>query len=811
MWQLSMRIPRVFRSRKSKPGPGAQHGAVRAWICGRLGPDEACRAGPSTRGRCGSRFACEPAKSGSEWHCQRSDADGGACADGPNADGSCRIPEPPCKPVRTLRARRELVAKWVAAVSAGAAALLITYAQDPTIFGPGPLTTAHGPVGACKNCHTGVADGQLGWLHSVIATADTTSDSRACLTCHKMSDTALKPHGLSEAQLTLISKTFDTEETPKSASVLARLPSTLFPIDASGKSNVFCATCHQEHQGKTVDLTAMSDARCHTCHKTQFRSFSKDHPEFDDFPFRRRTRIAFDHKGHFGKHFPELTAKGGEQKASVPGDCADCHKSGTEGRHMGVKPFAEACASCHSGQIVGEDRATGPKGIAFLTLPGIDLETLREKNAKIGEWPAESEAEITPLMKLLIGRDEERQSMLQSIADLDLLDLTEASAEQLKAVTTLIWEIKSLVHALVTSKVSQVLKTIGTGSNTQIDAGLIAKLTANMPRDVFVNAQREWLPNLGKEMRDRLAGVAETSEPKTDATSPTPAAPVKATPKKESRLETKPKRKRKQVASERWRIDAFGRLVKGDKPADDTDSADDAEKPEKADDEAEATAEPEPQKPEPETAIQEAEKPEEKPDDDQVSNTSTVDAESWAEFGGWYRMDYSILYKPTGHKDGFLRSWLDFSGRLSGPAESDLVKPVFALLSSKDAQGQCTKCHSVDQGKGASRSVNWSPSALTTRASKFTAFNHEPHFGLVAGKNGCLTCHALDDKAGFMDSYKALDPKRFRSNFKSVKKQTCSECHGNNVAREDCLLCHTYHVDGVTTPITMTKIPGGKK
>ncbi len=809
MWQLSMRIPLLFRSRKSKAGPRSQDRAVRAWMCGRLGPDEACRAGPSARGRCGSRFACEPEKSGSEWHCRRRDTDGGPCADGPNADGSCRIAEPPCKPVRTLRARRELVAKWAAAVSAGAVALLISYAQDPEIFGPGPLTTAHGPVGDCKSCHTSVADGQLGWIHSIVATADSTADSRACLTCHKMPGSELKPHGLSEAQLAQISRSFEPEVTSKSASAFARLSSALFPIDASGESDIFCASCHQEHQGKMVDLTTMSDARCHTCHKMQFSSFSKDHPEFDNFPFRRRTRIAFDHSGHFGKHFPELTAKGGKEKESVPSDCADCHTSGTEGRHMGVKPFAEACSSCHLGQIVGDDRATGPKGIALLTLPGLDVETLNEKKAEIGAWPAESEAEITPLMKLLIGRDEERRAMLQTIADLDLLDLTEASDEELKAVTRLVWEIKSLVHSLVTSKMSQVLNKIGSGSEAEIDTDLIAKLTANMPRDVFVNAQREWLPNLGKEMRARLAGAVKP-EPDKDAVSPSPATQGKETPKKESKLETRPTRKRTRVASERWRIDAFGNLVKGDKPANDADSAEDTQQSDEPENEPERTAEPE-QETKPETASQEAETQEEAPENEGTSDTAAVDPESWAEFGGWYRMDYAILYKPTGHADGFLRAWLDFSGRLSGPKDSGLVSPVFALLSSKDAQGQCTKCHSVDQGKGESRRVNWSPSSLNTRASKFTAFNHEPHFGLVADKSGCLTCHALDDKAGFMDSYKAHDPKNFRSNFKPVKKQTCSECHGNNVAREDCLLCHTYHVDGVTTPITMTKIPGVKK
>jgi hypothetical protein len=64
---------------------------------------------------------------------------------------------------------------------------------------------------------------------------------------------------------------------------------------------------------------------------------------------------------------------------------------------MAVVPFAQTCATCHLDQIIGKERATGPKGIAFLSLPGMDLETLRSKNAPIGEWPELSEAEITPL------------------------------------------------------------------------------------------------------------------------------------------------------------------------------------------------------------------------------------------------------------------------------------------------------------------------------------------------------------------------------------------------------------------------------
>ena len=463
---------------------------------------------------------------GSEWQCQRSDADGGPCADGPLENGTCRIPEPPCRPVRTLRARRELTAKWVAVVSIGIVALAISYAPDHSIFWPGPLSTAHGSITACKTCHTGVEDGRLGWLHAVVASADTLRDSRACLSCHKMPETALKPHGLSAEELALITERFEEDERAQASKLLARLPSTLFPTAASTEGKVFCATCHREHQGMSADLKALADTQCHTCHKIQFDTFGNDHPEFDKFPFNRRTRIAFDHTGHFGKHFPELREKNNAQAKAIPGGCDDCHKSGTDTRHMSVKPFAQVCSTCHIDQITGKDRATGPKGIALLTLPGVDVETLREKKSAIGEWPEESEGEITPLMKLLIGYDDERRALLKTVEDLDLLDLTEASEDQLVAVEKLVWEVKSLVHALVTSSASDVLKKIGAAAGAKIDTDLIGKLTANMPHDVLMSAQREWLPNLIAEMENRPAGVTTTFEAALRAAErPAPALP----------------------------------------------------------------------------------------------------------------------------------------------------------------------------------------------------------------------------------------------------------------------------------------------
>src|SRR5258705_3115505 len=48
-----------------------------------------------------------------------------------------------------------------------------------------------------------------------------------------------------------------------------------------------------------------------------------------------------------------------------------------------------------------------------------------------------------------------------------------------------------------------------------------------------------------------------------------------------------------------------------------------------------------------------------------ISIESAVDPESWAEYGGWYRQDYAIFYRPTGHKDKFIYSWLSLTGSQS--------------------------------------------------------------------------------------------------------------------------------------------------
>ena len=135
---------------------------------------------------------------------------------------------------------------------------------------------------------------------------------------------------------------------------------------------------------------------------------------------------------------------------------------------MAMAPFDQTCTTCHLDQIIGKERVSGPKGIAFLTLPGLDLETLKKKNAPIGEWPDASETALTPFMKVMIGRDERGRALVKAVDNLNLQDLTNASGDQIKVVTNLVWEIKGLFHALITGKASDVLVDLNIGGGTKL-------------------------------------------------------------------------------------------------------------------------------------------------------------------------------------------------------------------------------------------------------------------------------------------------------------------------------------------------------
>lgn len=837
---------------------------------------------------------------------------------------------PPAEAQEAPNVRRDRLAARLALLTVIGLVAVFLFAKNPQFLMPGPLTSAHGAIENCSACHTKSGDGKLTWLHSLVA-GDRHADSKACLTCHKMPDTAFNAHGAAEDVL--------KESTARLTKVAAKTPapqsahaqSAAFPTDSVVGRGLYCATCHQEHQGVNFNLKKISNEQCRSCHVVKFDSFDGHHPQFESYPFNRRTPIIFDHAGHFGKHYPEMAGK--DPARRIPDTCATCHSSSKDKRVMAVAPFEQTCTGCHLDQITGKDRASGPKGIAFLALPGLDLQTLQKKKASIGEWPDASEAGLTPFMKVMISRNERGRALIRTVDSLDLQDLSRANNAQIKAVTSLVWEIKGLFYALIKGNASDVLGNLNMGGGAKLSASLVADLTANIPQDVIISAQQQWLPNLGAEMANRPeAGGPETGRPEagrqetggqeqggwiatiTESTLGRSEPPQtdgkevpqakdgtgdaanatrdggKETPSQEGSsstpAETNPDTRRapqggspasagkaNPINTQTCLARVFGQCVlnkdseadlprpsqaglkevaqaaqlegaarkadattaksgkeaaASDQPAKKgADQTDDllfpteeelramkggkggGEKP-PASDGAAAKAEAGNAKPAPSDASAKADTTapvlQARAVAPVITIKSDVDPESWAAYGGWYRQDYAIFYRPVGHKDKFIHSWLFLTGPQAPKGRKSPAAAVFDTLISKDAQGSCTKCHSVDEMPGKGRMVNFSPPSGDSKQGRFTNFIHEPHFGVV-GDRGCLTCHSLEKGRPYLESYKQGNPQSFASNFGAVNKDLCQTCHTSSKTRQDCLTCHKYHVNGVITPIISTKLP----
>jgi len=853
----------------------------------------------------------------------------------------------------SLRDRLAALLALVTVVCLGSAFVLSNDTQFRQFLMPGPLASPHGAIESCNACHTKSGSGKLSWIHGLVA-GDPLADSKACLTCHKMPDTAFNAHSASAEALKQSTKRLKKIAAGTPAPQSARAQSIAFPTDDKVAHGLYCATCHQEHQGVNFNLNKISNEQCRSCHVVKFDSFDGHHPKFENYPFKQRTRIIYDHAGHFGKHFPEVAKK--DPATRIPATCSTCHNSRADRRIMAVAPSEQTCMACHLDQIIGKERVSGPKGIAFLTLPGLDLQTLRKKNASIGEWPDASEAQLTPFMKVMISRNERGRALIRTVDRLNLQDLSRASDDQIRAVTNLVWEIKRLFYDLISGKASDVLADLNIACGAKLSASLVADLTASIPRDVVISAHQQWLPDLATEMAGRQdtsdpgqgcwsatiggwsttmteTGLAADSEaisiakPRRPAqanqqtlTKSAPDAAQAAAARKTDTANPDPGKKtlsadeRPQAKAADQTDDLLnpteeelrgiarpgGAAVRGytayagpnggkeTLPANEQPRAvnagiKDAEKVAQAEGAVRkpGTANPNPGKEtlsaderpqnraadqtddllnpteeelrgiaapikdakkagQPEAAAgktdaanpradsaasadtaskADANAPVGAPADSDtaaakpqtraapvISIESDVDAESWAEYGGWYRQDYAIFYRPTGHKDKLIYSWLFLTGPQAPKGDRSPAAAVFDFLTSKDAQGSCTKCHSVDDIRGKGRLVNFSPPSVESKQGRFTNFIHEPHFGVLENR-GCLTCHNLEKGRPYLKSYEQGNPKNFVSNFGAVKKDLCQTCHNSSMARQDCLLCHKYHVNGVITPIMNTRLP----
>ena len=92
------------------------------------------------------------------------------------------------------RDRLALLLSLVTVVCLGGAFFLSKDTQFLQFLMPGPLASPHSAIEHCSTCHTSSGSGKLSWIRGLVS-GDPLADSKACLTCHKMPETAFNAHG----------------------------------------------------------------------------------------------------------------------------------------------------------------------------------------------------------------------------------------------------------------------------------------------------------------------------------------------------------------------------------------------------------------------------------------------------------------------------------------------------------------------------------------------------------------------------------------------------------------------------------------
>jgi hypothetical protein len=659
---------------------------------------------------------------------------------------------------------------------------------------PGQLSSFHASQTKCSACHTGAGPGKFDWLHQLVASAGPEQNSNLCISCHGMGAQTFAPHTHPVEALKQITESL-RDRSPNGPIQIGgwtwRFAFPNLPTRSAFVGTVYCATCHKEHQGASDDLTTVSNERCQTCHITKFGSFADGHPQFSRYPYDRRTRIIFDHQSHIEKYL--LEARQPIMSEAVPVNCADCHQLAVGQKHMRLKTFETVCSSCHNGDIVGTTRAVGPKGIDVLVVPGLDLATLAQRSVDVGEWPNNSEATLTPFMRFLL--DSSGEKVVSSVASLDLLDLSKASDADLANVAALAWSIKRVFNRLESVKLETAIGEPIRSSGMKMDYLRMAALAGGMSHDVILGANREWFPNLRDDLlrHDKGEPTRTLSQPEKPLNNMRNSSPVTSDTKSAPNDAASPDVKSPDdiLTPSDVAADKKG-LLALDKPGDRSPDALLGNENRKGNDKnGDDVLLGNPDR---------SGKVDTRSDNVQTnapaSRPERFDPEVWAESGGWYRQDFAIRYRPSGHADWFMQGWLDFAGHGYGTKQEDQLAPIFEALASRDAIGQCTKCHSIDTDIGLKK-VNWWPFDPARVKKSFTTFAHRPHID-ATGREGCGTCHRLNPTGrNYLESYARGDPARYAPSFLYIEKARCAACHTEHTSGENCTLCHYYHVNEI--------------
>ena len=698
----------------------------------------------------------------------------------------------------------------MAAVTVGGLLILFGGSQGLDAVSQGELTTPHGEIDSCAGCHVASAAGPRKWLQIALTTPVETDDSKLCLTCHQLGDQSLNPHSLDSATLAELTRTGEPTSRQGTEPLVVRLADRTVSPRRNDDGTLTCGTCHKEHHGRNYDLTAMSNAQCQSCHTVQFASLGNGHPELVTFPYSRRTRLIFDHVKHIGRHFTESSFKD-----KAPTACKDCHQTDASGKAMLVKAFEQACAGCHEAQILGEGRA-GSAAVPVLRVPGLDVASLREQDVPIGEWPELAEDFPTPFMDFLMSSDEGYVSAMAALADADPLDLVDATDAHIEAAESLAWSVKEFLFEILVEGVPALSRRIDAASDDAVDQRVVSRLMGALSVDALRSAQQLWFPNLLTEVSRHRAGQrVSMPDEEDDEAGDADAAPTSAGATddaggsdsilgddKDSILATDSSDILTKDSSDILATDSSDILTKDSSDILSTDSSDiltedssdilatdssdiltkdssDILSTGSSDETSPDSAKPA------DVAAESLEPPLEGPE--------LVSDSEWSIGGGWYVEDFSLVYRPVGHADAFLKAWLEFVGIVDPRPSDGAARRLFAALSDTKAVGYCGKCHSIDGKSDDVLKVNWQPYHPVGGRQTFTKYDHESHFALIDSVKGCTQCHTLYSEAPYLAAFESTDPSQFTPGF-NPSRETCAACHAEGQAGDTCITCHNYHI-----------------
>jgi hypothetical protein len=171
---------------------------------------------------------------------------------------------------------------------------------------------------------------------------------------------------------------------------------------------------------------------------------------------------------------------------------------------------------------------------------------------------------------------------------------------------------------------------------------------------------------------------------------------------------------------------------------------------------------------------------------------------AFAPAGTWSRDEasFAIRYRPAGHADPVLTTWLNVLADTRDSGQPPVVAAIFRELSKATAPGLCTSCHSVEQTGSNKIAINWHAADHGTEPRGFTKFSHKPHL-LLPQLADCSYCHTIDAKAAASTLYTDPNPTTFVSDFAPIAKQACATCHTAQAAGDECQKCHNYHIERV--------------